>query len=192
MRIASDARTSPIWRRPFITSVEPVETRSTIASARPSRGATSTAPEIGMISTGMPRSVEEPAGGVRVGRRDAQAGEVLDAPVRRVVGDRGREPAPAVAERADPRQLGAGLGEEVDAGDAEVGDAVADELDDVVRPDEQDVEVVVLDAARRGSGRAPRRRGPRRGAARSVGSTSRPLLGTASRRRAPHRSPATG
>ena len=32
------------------------------------------------------------------------------------------------------------------AGDPEVGDAVADELDDVVRPHEQDVEVVVLDA----------------------------------------------
>ena len=55
-RTASDARTSPIGRRPFIASVEPVETRSTIASARPSRGATSTAPEIGMISTGMRRS----------------------------------------------------------------------------------------------------------------------------------------
>ena len=35
--------------------------------------------------------------------------------------------------------------EEVDAGDPEVGDAVADELDHVVGPDEQDVEVVVLD-----------------------------------------------
>ena len=61
-----------------MTSVEPVDTRSTIASASPSRGATSTAPEIGMISTAMPWSVEEPAGGVRVGRRDAQTGQVLD------------------------------------------------------------------------------------------------------------------
>ena len=31
-------------------------------------------------------------------------------------------------------------------GDPEVGDAVADELDDVVRADEQDVELEVLDA----------------------------------------------
>ena len=58
---------------------------------------------------------EEAAGGVRVGGRDAQAGEVLDGLVRRVVRDRGREPAAAVAERADARQLGAGLAQEVDA-----------------------------------------------------------------------------
>ena len=57
---------------------------------------------------------EEAAGGVRVGRRDAQAGQVLDRLVRRVGRDRGREPAAAVAERADARQLRAGLGEEVD------------------------------------------------------------------------------
>ena len=64
----------------------------------------------------------------------------------RVGRDGGREPAAAVAELADPRQLGAGLGQQVDAGDAEVGDAVADELDDVVRAHEQDVELEVLDA----------------------------------------------
>ena len=45
---------SPMARSPFIWSVEPVETRSTIASARPSRGATSTAPESGTTSTAMP------------------------------------------------------------------------------------------------------------------------------------------
>ena len=117
-----------------------------MASARPSRGATSTAPEIGMMSTGMPLALEEAAGGVRVGRGDAEAGEVLDRLVGRVVRDGGGQPAAAVAELADPGQLGAGLGQEVDAGDPEVGDAVADELDDVVGADEQDVEVVVLDA----------------------------------------------
>ena len=58
--------------------------------------------------------VEEPAGGVRVGGGDAQAGEVVDGLVGRVGRDRGREPAAAVAELADARQLGAGLGEEVD------------------------------------------------------------------------------
>ena len=52
----------------------------------------------------------------------------------------------AVPERPDARELGAGLGEEVVAGDPEVGDAVPDELDDIVRPDEQDVEVEVADA----------------------------------------------
>ena len=96
---ASESRTSPIWRRPFITSVEPVETRSTMPSARPSRGATSTAPEIGMISTAMPAPVEEAARRVRVGGGDAQAGQVLDGLVRRVVRDGGGEPAAAVAER---------------------------------------------------------------------------------------------
>ena len=129
-----------------MTSVEPVETRSTIASASPSRGATSTAPEIGMTSTGMPSLLEEPARGVRVGRRDPQAGQVLDGLLRRVVRDGRGEPAAPVAEVADARQLGAGLGQQVDAGDPEVGDAVADELDDVVRAHEQDVEVEVLDA----------------------------------------------
>ena len=42
---------------------------------------------------------EEPARGVRVGGRDAQAGEVLDGLVGRVGRDGGREPAAAVAER---------------------------------------------------------------------------------------------
>ncbi len=49
---------SPTERRPFMTSVEPVDTRSTMASARPSLGATSTAPLMVMISTGMPRSAK--------------------------------------------------------------------------------------------------------------------------------------
>ena len=115
-------------------------------SARPRRGATSTAPEIGMMSTAMPSAFEEPAGGVGVGGRDAQAAQVLDGSIGRVVRDGGRQAAAAIPELADPRQLGAGLRQEVDAGDPEVGDTIADELDDVVGPDEQDVEVMVLDA----------------------------------------------
>ena len=59
--------------------------------------------------------------------------------------DGGGQAASPVPQLADPRQLRAGLREEVDARDPEVGHAIADELDDVVRPDEQDVEVVVLD-----------------------------------------------
>ena len=114
-------------------------------SARPSLGATSTAPEIGTISTAMLALGEEAAGRVRVGGRDPVAGEVLDGPIGGVVRDSGRQAAAAVAERADARQFGAGLGQEVDPGDPEIGDPVAHELDDVVGADEQDVEVEVLD-----------------------------------------------
>src|SRR4029079_18660402 len=53
----------------------------------------------------------------------------------------------AVAERARALQLGARLGEEVLARDAEIGDAVTDELDHVVRPDEEDVEIEVPNAS---------------------------------------------
>src|SRR6185369_17898526 len=53
-RIAWDARTSAIGRSPFMASVDPVETRSTIASARPRFGATSTAPDSGITSTATP------------------------------------------------------------------------------------------------------------------------------------------
>ena len=89
--------------------------------------------------------LEEPPGGVGVGGRHTQAAQVLDRSIRRVVRDGGRKATAAVPELADPRQLGAGLGQEVDAGDPEVGHAVTHELDDVVGPDEQDVEVMVLD-----------------------------------------------
>jgi hypothetical protein len=124
--------------------VEPVETRSTIASARPSRGATSTAPEIEMTSAAMDR--EEASGCVGVGGRDAEPRELLDRLVGGVGRDGRREPATAEAQRPEPGQLGTGLDKQVDAGDAQVGDTVADELDHVVGPDEQDVEVEVLDA----------------------------------------------
>ena len=63
-----------------------------------------------------------------------------------IIRDGGSEPAASVAEVADPRQLGARLGQQIDAGDPEVGHAVAHELDHVVRAYEEDVEVVVLDA----------------------------------------------
>ena len=90
-------------------------------------------------------TLEEAARRVRVGGGDAEAGQVLDGLVGRVVRDGGGEPAAAVAERPDLGQLGAGLAQQVDAGDPEVRDAVTDELDDVVRANEQDVELVVLD-----------------------------------------------
>ena len=64
----------------------------------------------------------------------------------RVAGDGGGEPAAAVAELAQDRQVHAGLGEDVAAGDADLGNGVRDELDHVVGAHEQDVERVVLDA----------------------------------------------
>ena len=98
-----------------------------------------------MISTGIARSSKNRravAGWAVATRWPARSSIGL---VRRVVGDGRREPAASVAERSDHGQLGAGLVEEIDAGDPEVGHPVADELDHVVGPDEQDVEVVVLD-----------------------------------------------
>ena len=59
--------------------------------------------------------------------------------------DRDREPAAAVAERPDDGSSAPVSRQEIEAGDAEIRDAVADELDDVVGPDEEDVEVEVLD-----------------------------------------------
>ena len=91
-------------------------------------------------------SFEEPTGGVGVGRCHSQAAQVLDRSIWRVVGDGSGQAAATVPELADPRQLRAGLRQEVDAGDPEVGNPVADELDDVVGSDEQDVELMVLDA----------------------------------------------
>ena len=67
---------SPIGRSPFIASVEPVETRSTIASATPEpRGDLDGARERDDVD-GDRLAGEEAPGDVRVGRRDAATGEV--------------------------------------------------------------------------------------------------------------------
>src|SRR6185503_17135664 len=88
-------------------------------------------------------AVEVATGRVRVGGRDADAAQVTELAIRAVGGDGGGKPALAVAEGAESRQFRAGLREEVLPGDPEVGDAVADELDHIVRADEKDVEVEV-------------------------------------------------
>ena len=84
-----------------------------MASARPSRGATSTAPRDRDHVDGDALLGEVASRGVRVGGRDTQTGEVRDRLVGRVRRDGGFEPAVAVPELADLRQLRAGLGEQV-------------------------------------------------------------------------------
>ena len=74
-------------RRPLALAVEPVETRSTIASASPSRGAASTEPETGTSSTSMPRSSSRP-GRHGIGGRDSQPVEVAQLGLRRISGRR--------------------------------------------------------------------------------------------------------
>ena len=68
----------PISRSPLALAVEPVETRSTIASASPSRGVASTDPETGTSSAATPRSSSSMLGRNGIGGRDAEAVEVLD------------------------------------------------------------------------------------------------------------------
>ena len=81
-----------------------------------------------------------------MGGRDAEAREVVELAEGAVGGDRRGQPALAVAEGPKPGQLRPGLGQQVLARDAQVGDAIPDELDHVVGPDEQDVEIEVPDA----------------------------------------------
>ncbi len=117
-----------------------------MASASPSRGATSTAPDSEMTSTGMPWSAKK--------RRVTLGCEVaIRTPARSAIASYGEsagvgrhEAAAPVAQLAEHRKIDAALGQDVAARDARVGDAVVDELDDVAGPHEQDVERVVLDA----------------------------------------------
>ena len=126
--------------------VEPVDTRSTMASARPSRGATSTAPDSEMTSTAIPWEAKK--------RRAMLGCDVATlAPARSPIawsgesdGHGGRQATAAVAKIPEHRQVGAALGEDVHAGHARVRDAVGDELDHVAGAHEQDVQRVVLDA----------------------------------------------
>ena len=100
-----------------------------------------------MTSTAIRPFCEEAAGGVRVGGRDAQAGQILDRLVRRSPSGRRRRAGTGHSRASRRRGSSAPVSARRSiAGDAEVGHAVADELDDVVRADEEDVEVEVLDA----------------------------------------------
>ena len=79
-------------------------------------------------------------------RRNAQSCEVLGGSEGRVVRDRDCEAALPETELAQLRHAGARLGDQIEPGHPEFGDPVGHELDDVVGPHEEDVEIEVLHA----------------------------------------------
>ena len=146
-----DSSTVAISRSPFTRSVEPVDTRSTITSAMPMCGAISAAPDTGTTSTRLAALAEEALGDAREDRGDACAGARCRRAVAMPLSSRA-----ATASRQRPNSRSAssssvrpGLADEVEARDAGVGGAVGDELGNVLRADEQRLE---LAAERRGEG----------------------------------------
>ena len=85
-----------------MTSVDPVDTRSTIASARPEPRRHLDGPGDRDDLDGDLLLLEEAPRGVGVGGRDPEPARSATRLVRRVVGDGGGEPASTVAERPDP------------------------------------------------------------------------------------------
>ena len=118
-------------------SVFPDETRSTIASASPSRGAISTEP---VTSTSSTVDRQQLAREPREDRRDRRAGEILEPLVARLLGHGRLEPARAEAELEQLVDARAALADEVQARDPAVDDAVLHVLGDVGRADEQHVD----------------------------------------------------
>ena len=118
-------------------SVFPDETRSTIPSASPSRGAISTEPVTSTSSTSTGISSRVRRG---IDRRDRRAGEILDPLVGRLGGHGDLEPARAEAELEQLLDARAALAHEVLAGDAAVDDAVLHVLRDVGGAHEQHVD----------------------------------------------------
>ena len=92
-------------------SVLPDETRSTIASASPSRGATSTEPVMSTSSTGDRHQLARQA---RVHGRDGRALEILELAYARLRGHGRLEPARAEAELQQLVDVGAALAHEVE------------------------------------------------------------------------------
>ena len=115
----------------------PDETRSTIPSASPRRGAISTEP---VTSTSVDLHRQELAGQARVHRGDRRARQVVDPLVAGLLGNGGLEPAGAEAELEQLLDPGPALADEVLAGDPAVDDAVLDVLGHVGRTDEQHVD----------------------------------------------------
>ena len=118
-------------------SVLPDETRSTIASARPSRGASSTEP---VTSTSVDLDGQQLARQPRVDRRDGRAGEILERCVRGLRGHGGLEPARAEAEPQQLAHVAPRSRTRSMPGDAAVDDAVLDVLGNVGGTDEQHVD----------------------------------------------------
>ncbi len=86
-----------------------------------------------------------------MGGGDAPAGELVQGHQVGGVGNRGGEPAAAVAEGDEDFEVGPVLGEEVDAGDTQVGHPVGDQLGDVLGANEEQVDVGVVDLDRQGA-----------------------------------------
>ena len=148
---ASLSNTSSTAARPLASSVAPVETRSQMKRAMPSRGASSTAPRI-VDDLGLdPALVEEAAEQARIAGRDALPGQHRG---REEVEAFGRGELEAAAAEAEPRhflearsRLAEGIFlEHVLPDDAEFAHAVADEGRDVVVADEHQVEREIFGA----------------------------------------------
>ena len=109
-RLSNTVSTS---RRPLAASVDPLDTRSQIMSARPSLGAISTAPFCGTISAGMPRSASQRASDAGIARRDPPAADRLDSAPVEAFGHGDREAATPEVERKHflERRPGAAVGE---------------------------------------------------------------------------------
>ena len=139
-------------------SVLPLETRSTIASASPSRGASSTEPCTSTSSIGSGSSSRASRGKLVATRAPREIVERLHGRLGR---HRGLERARAEAEPRELADVGAALPHDVEAGDAAVDDAVLHVLGDVVGAHEQRLDRRV--AAREGERAVARRLGPEPG-----------------------------
>ncbi len=150
-RTASDENRTPSERRPFVRSVFPLETRSMIASASPSRGATSTEPVTSTSVAATPwlaRSSRARRGKTVAMRSPARSSSVA---ALRLLRHRRLERAPA---ESQPEQLGhvaLALPNEIRSRDPTVDDAVLDVLGDIGRPDEEHLDRCVPAREREGS-----------------------------------------
>ena len=89
-----------------------------------------------------------------MGGSDSQAGEVLGAIASGVGRNRDGEftaPESEPEEHPDSVALGAGLLDQIQAGDAEVRHSVCDQFNDILRPDEEKLDSGVPDAHGKGS-----------------------------------------
>ena len=129
----------PISRRPLALAVDPVETRSTIASASPRRGVASTEPETG-TSSARCRARRAASSWRRDRPWRPKPVEIGDRGLRGVVRHRGLQRAARESELGESDDVGVRLDDEVRSRYSQVHDAVLDVLRDVTRADEQEVD----------------------------------------------------